>query len=483
MVSFYKGVGLSSLKRIMYIFNTLTRQKEKFEPIEEGKVKIYACGPTVYNYFHLGNARPFITFDTLRRYLEYKGYEVTFVQNFTDIDDKMITRAQEDGITVRALADKYIEEYYKDARGLNIEEASYHPRATETIDEIVRFVGELVDKGFAYVGNDGVYFSVEKFPEYTKLSHYDLDELIQNARKEINKDSGKKDQVDFVLWKFKKEGEPAWPSPWGEGRPGWHIECSAMARKYLGQTIDIHCGGQDLIFPHHENEIAQSEAANGKPFVHYWMHNGFITVNHSKMSKSEGNFFTVREISEKVGYMPIRLFILSSHYRSPINYSLDLVEQAGRAYERIETCWKNMQFLLDNNPDAVDEEQREALSNLVRQKQADFDEAMDDDLNTAEAMGVLFELVRELNTAMQNFKDYQAFKEAQDVLGKLLNVLGLNVSQEDQVPQEVLDLVQARQDAKKNKDYASADRIRDRIEQAGYKVMDTAQGPQLEKLS
>jgi cysteinyl-tRNA synthetase len=237
------------------------------------------------------------------------------------------------------------------------------------------FVGELVDKGFAYVGNDGVYFSVEKFPEYTKLSHYDLDELIQNARKEINKDSGKKDQVDFVLWKFKKEGEPAWPSPWGEGRPGWHIECSAMARKYLGQTIDIHCGGQDLIFPHHENEIAQSEAANGKPFVHYWMHNGFITVNHSKMSKSEGNFFTVREISEKVGYMPIRLFILSSHYRSPINYSLDLVEQAGRAYERIETCWKNMQFLLDNNPDAVDEEQREALSNLVRQKQADFDES------------------------------------------------------------------------------------------------------------
>lgn len=468
----------------MQIFNTMTRTKEEFVPLEPGKVKIYSCGPTVYNYFHLGNARPFITFDTLRRYLEYKGYEVDFVQNFTDIDDKVINRANEEGISYSDLADRYIAEYYVDANGLNIEEATHHPRATETIPEIVDMIKTLVDKGYAYVGKDGVYYAARTFPHYCSLSHFDVDELVKNARKDVTSESGKRDSIDFVLWKFRKPGEPFWPSPWGEGRPGWHIECSAMSKKFLGETIDIHSGGQDLIFPHHENEIAQSEAASDKPFVHYWMHNGFINVNGEKMSKSEGNFFTVRDIAEKYGYMPIRLFMLSSHYRSPINYSPDLIESAAAAFARIETSVKNLNFVLAQGFDVPEEEavkrQDVVLSEACRDAVSHFEEAMDDDLNTADALGAIFELVRIANSELAVPASAEALTLTRDTLVKLCDVLGFRFAESGGIPQAILDLAEARQKAKQERNFALADQLREEIQEAGYRITDTPQGPKIE---
>lgn len=465
----------------MKIFNTLSRVKEEFIPLEEGKVSIYACGPTVYNYFHLGNARPFVTFDTLRRYLQYKSYDVTFVQNFTDIDDKMIQEANHEGITVKELAERYIGEYFIDAEGLNVLPADYHPRATETIDDMIEMIADLMAKDYAYIANDGVYFSVRKFPDYAKLSHFDLDELIQNARKELQESSGKKDSVDFVLWKFAKAGEPSWESPWGQGRPGWHIECSAMSKKYLGETIDIHCGGQDLIFPHHENEIAQSEAANGKQFVRYWMHNGFITVDNQKMSKSEGNFFTVRDVAKIHGYMPIRLFLLNSHYRSPINYSLDLIEQTKHAYERLETCWKNLLFVLEHSEGKNNDKQREHITQAIEKSEEGFVAAMDDDLNTAEALGHVFDFVRMINTEMQQADDIEAFTKAKAYLTRVLDCLGISFALDGGIPESIKLLAEKRQEAKLNKDFALADKLRDEIQNAGFQVIDTPQGPKIEK--
>jgi len=380
----------------MRLYNTLTRRKEEFEPIDEKEVKMYSCGPTVYNYFHIGNARPFIIFDTLRRYLEYKGYNVKFVQNFTDIDDKMIKRANEEGITVRELADKFINEYFVDAKGLGIKEATIHPRATENIDAIIDMIKKLEDKGFAYNVDGDVYFSAKRFEEYGKLSHQSLEDLELGARIDVNE--RKKDPMDFALWKAQKPGEPAWDSPWGKGRPGWHIECSAMANKYLGETIDIHSGGQDLVFPHHDNEIAQSEAANGKPFARFWLHNGFINVDGEKMAKSKGNFFTVRDIAKTFDYEVIRFFMLSAHYRSPINFSAELLEQAKNGLERIYTCLDNLEYLKGHAQlEKMTEGEGQFKEDLLKIK-AKFVEAMDDDINTADAIAAIFDIVKEVNT-------------------------------------------------------------------------------------
>ncbi|MBQ2315951.1 MAG: cysteine--tRNA ligase, partial [Clostridia bacterium] len=376
----------------MKIFNTLTRQKDEFVPINEGEVKIYACGPTVYNYIHIGNARPLCVFDVLRRYLEWRGYRVDFVQNFTDIDDKLIKKANEEGITVPEVAERFIKEFWTDAKGLNIREATHHPRATDNIDEIQRIISELVEKGFAYAVDGDVYFRAKKFHEYGKLSHQPLEDLEAGASERIDMTDIKEDSMDFCLWKGAKPGEPSWDSPWGKGRPGWHIECSAMAERYLGKTIDIHCGGLDLIFPHHENEIAQSECANGCEFSHYWMHNGFINVDNHKMSKSLNNFFTVRDVANAYGYEPIRYLMISSHYRSPINYSVDIIEQGKNALERLYTCRDNIDFALKNAEDGGD------VPAFLEQRRNEFIEAMEDDLNTADAIGTLFNLVRDINT-------------------------------------------------------------------------------------
>ena len=377
----------------MKIYNTLTRQKQELKTITEGEVKIYACGPTVYNFIHIGNARPLCVFDTMRRYMEYRGLKVNFVQNFTDIDDKIIRRANEEGTDYKTVSEKYIAEFKTDAKGLNIREATVHPKATENIDEIISIISDLVDKGFAYpVENGDVYFSPKKFPEYGKLSHQPLEDLEAGAR--INIGELKKEPMDFALWKGAKPGEPYWDSPWGKGRPGWHIECSAMVRKYLGKTVDIHCGGQDLIFPHHENEIAQSECCNGAAFANYWMHNGYINVDNVKMSKSLGNFFTVREVAEKFGYEPIRYLMISSHYRSPINYSVDVIEQCKASLSRLYNCRENLDFALEN---AVDGEADEASKSALNTRREQFIKAMDDDLNTADAISAVFELVRDIN--------------------------------------------------------------------------------------
>ena len=377
----------------MKIFNTLTREKEEFKPITEGEVKIYACGPTVYNYIHIGNARPICVFDVLRRYLEYRGYKVTFVQNFTDIDDKIIKKANEEGTDYKTVSEKYIEEFWKDAKGLNFRPATVHPKATENIDKIIEIVSGLIENGHAYAVDGDVYFSPKTFPEYGKLSHQPLEELEAGAR--IMVGDIKRDPMDFALWKAAKPGEPYWDSPWGKGRPGWHIECSAMVCRYLGETIDIHCGGQDLIFPHHENEIAQSECFTGKPFAHYWMHNGYINVDNVKMSKSLGNFFTVRDVAEKYGYEPIRYLMISSSYRSPINYSVDIIEQCKASLQRLYTCRDGIDFEIKNAPDGeLDENIKAQFDKRVEQ----FIKAMDDDLNTADGIAAVFELARDINT-------------------------------------------------------------------------------------
>ena len=457
----------------MKIFNTLTRKKEDFKPIEEGKVKIYACGPTVYNFIHIGNARPLCVFDVLRRFLEYIGYDVRFVQNFTDIDDKIIKRANEEGLTYKEVSEKYIEEFWKDVKCMNVREATVHPKATENIDEIIDIVSTLIDKGYAYAVNGDVYFSPSKFKEYGKLSHQPLEDLEAGAR--IMVGEVKKEPMDFALWKSAKPGEPYWDSPWGHGRPGWHIECSAMVRRYLGKTIDIHCGGQDLIFPHHENEIAQSECCNGVPFAHYWMHNGYINVDNVKMSKSLGNFFTVRDVAEKYGYEPIRFLMISSQYRSPINYSTDIIEQCKASLARLYNCRDGLDFALEKAGDgAVSDE----LLAMFDKRRRQFIDAMSDDLNTADAIAALFELVRDINSnVIAANANKGSVEEAIKVFDELADVLGLVYDRKkESIDDEIEALIEQRTQARKDRNWAEADRIRDELKAKGIVLEDTAQG-------
>ncbi len=461
----------------MKIFNTLTREKEELIPLTEGEFKIYACGPTVYNFIHIGNARPLCVFDVMRRYLEYRGNKVNFVQNFTDIDDKIIRRANEEGVTFKDISEKYIEEFWTDAKGMNVREATVHPKATENIGEIIDIVSTLIEKGYAYEVNGDVYFSTKKFDEYGKLSHQPLEDLEAGAR--INVGEVKREPMDFALWKSAKPGEPYWESPWGQGRPGWHIECSAMVRRYLGETIDIHCGGQDLVFPHHENEVAQSECCNGKPFARYWMHNGFITVDKVKMSKSLGNFFTVRDVAEQYGYEPIRYLMISCQYRSPINYSFDAIAQCKASLERLYTCRNNLDFALKNAVETAGEKDAEIIA-LIDGKKDKFIEAMEDDLNTGEALGAVFELVRDINTNVNEGVQSKALVEyAVKVFDELMEVLGLlyNRNREDKsLDDEIEALIAARNEARKNKNWAEADRIRDELKAQGIVLEDTPQG-------
>lgn len=470
----------------MKIYNTQSREKEEFIPLQPGEVRMYVCGPTVYNFFHLGNARPFITYDTMRRYLEYRGYKVIYVQNFTDIDDKMINRAKAEGITIGQMADRFIAEYFHDADRLNIRRATVHPRATESIPMIIQLIQTLIDKGFAYETEDGVYFDVGRMPDYGKLSHHNLDDLISGAGDRIICESDKHSSADFALWKKKKEDEPFWPSPWGDGRPGWHIECSAMVKQYLGDTIDIHGGGQDLIFPHHENEIAQSESANGKPFVRYWMHNGFINVDYEKMSKSTGNFFTVRDLAQHFDYLVLRFFMIGGHYRMPINFTTDLLTAAQNGWTRIKTCLENLEFVTSSAHDPVTpagEQTRPAAAELAAAIECcrqDFIRAMDDDLNTADALAAVFEMVRAANSAAAvSGIDRESLKNAITVLIELLDVLGLQMTRKDDIPDEILTLVEARTAAKKARDFRKADALRDEIQSKGYAVADTPQGPKV----
>lgn len=460
----------------MKIYNTLTRRKEELKTITEGEVKIYACGPTVYNYIHIGNARPLCVFDTFRRYLEYRGYKVNFVQNFTDIDDKIIKKALEENSDYKTVSEKYIEEFWKDVKGMNFREATVHPKATENIDEIISIISTLVEKGYAYpVENGDVYFSPKKFNEYGKLSHQPLEDLEAGAR--INIGELKKEPMDFALWKGTKPGEPYWDSPWGKGRPGWHIECSAMVRRYLGDTIDIHCGGQDLIFPHHENEIAQSECCNGVPFANYWMHNGYINVDNVKMSKSLGNFFTVRDVAEKYGYEPIRYLMISSQYRSPINYSVDIIEQCKASLQRLYTCRDNLDFAIENGADTIPDNADE-IKNLLSSRREQFISAMDDDLNTADAISAVFELVRDINTNVIGENASKSLAQfAADLFDELTGVLGLVYNRKkDSLDGEIEALILARQNARKEKNWAEADKIRDELKAQGIILEDTPQG-------
>ncbi|MGM9936831.1 MAG: cysteine--tRNA ligase [Candidatus Ornithomonoglobus sp.] len=456
----------------MKIYNTLTRKKEEFIPMDKDNVKMYSCGPTVYDYFHIGNARPFIVFDTMRRYLEYIGYKVTFVQNFTDIDDKMIKRANAEGITVKELGERFIAEYFKDAQAIGVNQATIHPKATENIDAIIETVKKLVDNGYAYNIDGNVYFSTKKFREYGKLSKQPLEELEAGARIDVNEN--KNDPMDFALWKAKKEGEPSWPSPWGEGRPGWHIECSAMANKYLGETIDIHSGGQDLIFPHHENEIAQSECANCKPFANYWMHNGYINIDGKKMSKSLGNFFTVRDILKEYDGEIIRFFMLSAHYRSPINFADTLMEQAKSAVERVYTCIENLEFLLGN---AEEKECDAELKSKLEACRGKFRDAMDDDLNTADAIAAIFDIVYIANTEIGSASGKAAIELALSLIRELGGVLGLFVKeQKKSLDAEVEELIKKRNEARAAKDWATADAIRDQLKTMNIILKDTKDG-------
>lgn len=463
----------------MRIFNTLTREKEEFKPMVPGEVKMYACGPTVYNYIHIGNARPICVFDTLRRYLEYRGYKVTFVQNFTDIDDKLIRRAKEENTTVRELAEKYIGEYRTDAAGLNVRPATVHPRATENVDKIIELVRRLEEKDFAYAVNGDVYYRTKKFKDYGKLSHMPMEELEAGARIDVN--SQKEDEMDFVLWKAAKEGEPAWESPWGMGRPGWHIECTAMIMNYLGETIDIHCGGQDLIFPHHENEIAQAEAATGKPYVHYWMHNGFINVNNEKMSKSLGNFFTVRDILKEFDAEDVRMFMLSAQYRSPINFSREMIAQAHASLSRLYTARDQMFFLLEHAQDRPMNEDEQAFAARIKTYGERFDSAMDDDLNTADAIGALFEIVRDANVTLTAESSKAAIETALNALVSLCDVLGLMMKKAGELPADIQALADARVQARKDRDWKKSDELRDQLKALGYIVEDTKEGQKVRK--
>ena len=461
----------------MQIFNTLTRKKEEFIPQKEGEYRIYVCGPTVYNYIHIGNARPVVVFDTLRRYLEYRGNKVIFVSNITDIDDKLIQKAKEQGCSMKEVAEKYEAEFIKDSDGLNAKTPTVRPRATEHIEEILDIVKDILDKGYGYVAKNGdVYFRTRAFKDYGKLSHLNLEEL-ESGNRELRSqmdDDLKEDPADFAVWKAAKPGEPAWPSPYGPGRPGWHIECSAMARKHLGKTIDLHCGGQDLIFPHHENEIAQSECANGCTFSRYWMHNGFLNIDNHKMSKSANNFFTVREIAEVFGYEPIRYFLLTAGYRMPLNYTVELLNSCKASLERLYTCRDNLDFLIKN---------AKGESNLLSEKAAaakvKFNTAMDDDLNTPDALAAIFELVKDINTLGAD-ASRDALETAAATFDELTGVLGLLYNRKtDEIPAEVMELVQKRAEAKKAKDWPTADALRAKITEMGYVVEDTPQGPKV----
>lgn len=457
----------------MKIFNTLTRQKDEFIPIKEGEYRIYVCGPTVYNFIHVGNARPVCVFDTLRRYLEFLGNKVYYVSNITDIDDKIIKKANEEGTTYDVIARRYEHEYFTDCRGLNVKPATVHPRATEHIDEILAITKDLVDKGFAYVANNGdVYFRAHKDHDYGKLSHQPLEDLEAGAR--ISVGEIKEDPMDFAVWKSSKPGEPAWASPYGPGRPGWHIECSAMARRHLGDTIDLHCGGVDLVFPHHENEIAQSECANGCTFANYWMHNGFLNIDNHKMSKSLNNFFTVRDVAEQVGYEPIRFFLISGHYRSPLNYTKEVIESCKASLERLYTCRNNLDFAMEN----ASGNGKELIAKAEAAK-AKFIDAMDDDLNTADAIAAVFEFAREINTLSAS-ESKESLQAAADMFDSLTGVLGLLYNRNtDDVPEHVKSLVAERTEVRKAKNWARADAIRDELASLGYVVEDTASGPKI----
>lgn len=459
----------------MKVYNTLTRKKEELVPITPGEIKMYACGPTVYNYIHIGNARPLCIFDILRRYLEYRGNKVTFVQNFTDIDDKIIRRANEEHVDFSEISERYIKEFWTDADGLNVRHATVNPKATENIDAIIHIISTLIEKGYAYEAQGDVYFSTEKFKDYGKLSHQPLEDLEAGAR--IMVGEVKREPMDFAVWKAAKPGEPAWDSPWGKGRPGWHIECSAMNWRYLGDTIDIHCGGQDLIFPHHENEIAQSECFTGKPFAHYWMHNGYINVDNVKMSKSLGNFFTMRDVAEKYGYEPIRYLLISAQYRSPINYSTDIIEQCISALNRLYTCRDSLDFELKNASDAEHDGDRAIIDGFGKYREQ-FIDAMDDDLNTADAIASIFELVRDINTNVVGKTPSKALVEgAISVFDELTGVLGLVYNRKTEtLDSDIEALIEARTNARKEKSWAEADRIRDQLKEMGIVLEDTAQG-------
>ena len=461
----------------MQIFNTLIRKKEEFIPQKEGEYRIYVCGPTVYNFIHIGNARPMVVFDTLRRYLEFQGNKVLYVSNVTDIDDKLIKKGQEEGVPMQEVARRYEQEYITDSKGLNVLEPTVRPRATEHIQEILDIVADILEKGYGYVAKNGdVYFRAKKFKDYGKLSHLNLEDL-ESGNRELRSqmdENLKEDPADFAVWKAAKPGEPAWESPYGPGRPGWHIECSAMARKHLGDTIDLHCGGQDLIFPHHENEIAQSECANGCTFSRYWMHNGFLNIDNHKMSKSANNFFTVREVAQVYGYEPIRYFMLTAGYRMPLNYTVELIQSCKASLERLYTCRDNLDFWMDKAGQGSEE-----LREKAEKARARFIQAMDDDLNTPDALGVLFELVKDINTLGEQ-SSKEALQAAAKVFDEITGVLGLLYNRKtSQVPAEVMELVQRRAEAKKTKDWATADALRAQITQMGWVVEDTAQGPKV----
>ncbi|MDB8821314.1 cysteine--tRNA ligase [Peptostreptococcus anaerobius] len=461
----------------MKVYNTMTRKKEEFIPLEEGKVKMYVCGPTVYNFIHLGNARPFTVFDTLRRYFEYRGYEVTYVQNFTDVDDKIIKRSHEEGISPEEVAEKYIKEYFIDCDGLGIKRATVHPQVTDNIKEIISFIQDLVDKGYAYESNGDVLFRTREFKEYGKLSHQNIEELELGAR--IDVDDKKEDPLDFVLWKAKKDGEPGWKSPWGEGRPGWHIECSVMSSRYLSNTIDIHAGGQDLQFPHHENEIAQSECRNGHVFANYWMHNGYINVDGEKMSKSLGNFFTVREIAEKYDLGLVRFFLLSTHYRNPVNFSDTILDQAKAGLERLTNARDNAEFMMSKLEDTKMSPEETGLVDELNSYKTKFIEAMDDDLNTSDAISAIFELAKFMNTNIKDTSSKEFIGLNIDLFNELtgvLNIANKSVEENDDLARTVEEMIAKRAEAKKNKDFALADKIREELLEMGIVIEDTRQG-------
>ncbi len=462
----------------MKIFNSLTMTKQEFVPLEPGRVSMYVCGPTVYNLIHIGNARPMIVFDTFRRYLEHKGYEVNYVSNFTDVDDKIIKAANEEGVTAEEIAARYIEECKKDMAAMNVRPATTHPLATQEIGGMIEMISRLIEEGHAYEKNGTVYFSTRSFKEYGELSHKNLDDLRSGFRDlKVSGEEEKEDPLDFVLWKPKKEGEPSWPSPWSDGRPGWHIECSVMAKRYLGETIDIHAGGEDLVFPHHENEIAQSTCANGVPFAHYWMHNAFLNIDNKKMSKSLGNFFTVRDISKQYDLQVLRLFMLSAHYRSPLNFSASLMESAGASLERICNAAERLKDLSENGPDGALTAEQEGIAREAKEFAARFDERMDDDNNTADALSVVFDLVRFANTNVAETAPRALAKAVLDVLLELTDVLGLIVVREkEDLDSAVEALIEKRQEARKQKNFAEADRIRDELKAMGIELLDTREG-------
>ena len=466
----------------MKIYNTLTRQKEEFISLEKNRVKMYVCGPTVYDFIHIGNARPYVVFDTVRRYLEYKGYEVSYVQNFTDVDDKIINRANKEGVSMEEISNRYIKEALEDARLLNIKPATHNPRVTEEIKEIIEMIESLIAENFAYEKDGSVFFDTSSFKEYGKLSGKKLDELEIGAR--IKLDEAKKNPTDFVLWKPKKENEPAWDSPWGEGRPGWHIECSVMAKKYLGEEIDIHAGGEDLIFPHHENEIAQSECCNKKPFVKYWLHNGFINVDNEKMSKSKGNFFTIRDITAKIPYDVVRFFILSGHYRNPINFSQELMEASKNSLDRIKNCVKSLKHIIDNTNGNITEEEKNTLNETIKFKEQ-FEKAMEDDFNTADAITAIFELVRFANTVVSEKSSKEFATLMLEKIDKFSDILGILFETENENnidTQKIEELIEKRQNARKNKDYKLADEIRDELKEMGILIEDTSAGVRWSKI-